>query len=339
MTSTTLAMKKILTLITLAALALTVATANAQLTNPATIAALKNSLQPTPGWEKRLQFSDSAQVIEAESGKFIGTVERHCCWRFVALNDVAHSSFTGQGAVDIKNEVGSHIEFEVTAQTAGPHTLVVRYVHQKTDDRSGEVRVNGAVAVPSLAFPSVGYWTVWGVVSNTIPLQAGRNVIRLTSLHAGGLPNLDHFEIVDATGATQLIEAEDSTFDGKPDHHDCWGNIVNSRAKLSTFSGKGYVDSTNAIGSSLEIFFDAKTAGEQTLYVRYVHGKTDARPGELRVNDTVVNPSLAFPPTGGWTAWSVVSNTIPVQAGRNVIRLTALSTNGLVNVDHFEIAP
>ncbi len=123
----------------------------------------------------------------------------------------------------------------------------------------------------------------------------------------------------------QTLQAEDGLFSGTVDtEHAGW-------------TGTGYVDTVNATGSYIEIEFGQRYAGAQTLYVRYAHGKTDDRTAELRVNGVVVNSGMAFPPTGSWTTWRVVSNAIPVVAGRNLVRLTALSSAGLANIDCFQL--
>jgi len=129
------------------------------------------------------------QTIQAEEGVFIGTVETD------------HSGWTGSGYVNTENATGSYIEIEFGVQQAGTETLYVRYAHGKTDDRSAELRVNGAVVNSSVAFPQTGSWTSWQVVSNQIPVQAGRNTVRLTALTSAGLANIDCFQV---TGAPQF---------------------------------------------------------------------------------------------------------------------------------------
>lgn len=93
----------------------------------------------------------------------------------------------------------------------------------------------------------------------------------------------------------------------------------------------------NKVGSYIEVEFDVPRAGAYDLGVRYIHGKPDNRPAELSINGTIVNPSLSFSSTGEWTAWTTVSNPVDLEAGKNVVRLSALSTQGLVNIDHILI--
>jgi 6,7-dimethyl-8-ribityllumazine synthase len=126
-------------------------------------------------------------------------------------------------------------------------------------------------------------------------------------------------------GPVQILQAEDATFTG---------TVANNH---SGYTGTGFVDTENAVGSYIEWEFGRQQAGTETFYVRYAHGKTDSRPASVMVNGATVTSSLAFPPTGDFTNWQYVTNTIPVVAGRNILRLTALNSGGLVNVDRIEI--
>jgi hypothetical protein len=123
----------------------------------------------------------------------------------------------------------------------------------------------------------------------------------------------------------QILQAEDGTFTG---------SVANNH---SGYTGTGFVDTDNAVGSYIEIEFGRQFAGTETMCVRYAHGKTDSRPASVMVNGATVTSSLAFPPTGDFTNWQYVTNAIPVATGKNVVRLTALNSGGLVNIDRFEI--
>ena len=125
----------------------------------------------------------SAQMLEAENGAFTGSVSTE------------YSGYTGSGFVDTVNATGSYIEVEFGRQNAGTEMLVVRYAQGKTDNRTASVTLNGVVVVSSMDFPPTGSFTSWQTVTNTIPVSAGRNALRLTALTSGGLANLDHFEI------------------------------------------------------------------------------------------------------------------------------------------------
>jgi FlaG/FlaF family flagellin (archaellin) len=288
--------------------------------------------------------SETPLIVEAENGVFTGTVDHHCCWRSIMLSDAQHSTHSGKGSVDTENAVGSYTQVTFNAISEGPHTLTIRYVHPKKDPRPAELRVNEAVIAPSLHFPNTSTWTDWRTISTTLVLKPGRQVIRLTALQTGGLANIDYFKVSDQkpippseTPYIQLLEAEDGEYSGKIESHSCWQSIALTKGHHSGFTGTGFVDAKNEVGSSIEVTLDAKDAGTHTLSIRYVHVKKDDRSAEIRVNGDIANPSLYFPQTGAWTAWQNVSTPVELKAGKNLIRVTALHDGGLVNIDHFAL--
>jgi hypothetical protein len=99
------------------------------------------------------------------------------------------------------------------------------------------------------------------------------------------------------------------------------------------------VDTDNKVGSHVEIVCEVPAAGRYGMSLRYVHVKDDERPAEVRVNGVVAGPALQFPRTGWWTAWTYATTPVTLAAGRNVIRLSALGAEGLVNLDHFSFSP
>jgi hypothetical protein len=79
------------------------------------------------------------------------------------------------------------------------------------------------------------------------------------------------------------------------------------------------------------------TAGAYALSFRYALQSTQARQLAIRVNGTLVNSALTFPPTISFTSWTYVSLTANLQAGANTIRATATGTSG-PNLDHLRIS-
>ena len=68
--------------------------------------------------------------------------------------------------------------------------MELRYANGSTGDRPLEMKVNGSVAQPTLAFPATGAWTTWKTVKVTVNLVAGANKVRLTAAGASGA-NMD----------------------------------------------------------------------------------------------------------------------------------------------------
>jgi unsaturated rhamnogalacturonyl hydrolase len=102
------------------------------------------------------------------------------------------------------------------------------------------------------------------------------------------------------------------------------------------FTGTGFVNGDNEVGSYVEWTASAAVAGSATLSFRYANGTTANRPAAIRVNGTVV-ATLSFPPTGAWTTWSVVSATATLAAGSNAIRATATTSTGSANLDSLSV--
>lgn len=102
------------------------------------------------------------------------------------------------------------------------------------------------------------------------------------------------------------------------------------------YTGTGFVDYVNPSGDYIEWTVSVPAAGSYTLDFRYGNGGTTNRPLELRVNQTVVNGSLPFTPTGSWTTWGISGTPVSLNSGANTIRLTAVGSSG-ANIDSLTI--
>ena len=107
------------------------------------------------------------------------------------------------------------------------------------------------------------------------------------------------------------------------------------------FSGTGFVNYDNLVGSYVEWTVSAASAGTATLALRHSNGSTVNRPMDITVNGMLVADELAFNPTGSWDTWATVTVNAAVTAGSNNIRATATTVNGGPNVDFldFEVLP
>ncbi|WP_434442052.1 PQQ-dependent sugar dehydrogenase [Lentzea sp. E54] len=231
-----------------------------------------------------------------------------------------HAGFSGTGFVNFDNVAGSSVEFTVTAAKAGQARLVFRYANGTADNRPLDVSVNGGLAADDRAFAGTGAWTTWMSAENTVNLNAGSNKIKLTSTGATGGPNLDYVEVEEA-GAALEQEAEDA--------------VVGQGAVESNwtgFSGRGFVNYDNVIGSYVEYTINAESGGEHDLTFRYANGTTADRPVSVTV-DGANAQTVSFPGTGAWTAWQTRTAKVTLHAGANRIRATATTANGGPNAD------
>ncbi|MCE6998686.1 glycosyl hydrolase 53 family protein [Saccharothrix sp. S26] len=132
---------------------------------------------------------------------------------------------------------------------------------------------------------------------------------------------------VTATAATNRYEAESAPAV-------CGGVVASNH---SGYSGSGFCDTSNAVGSAVSFTVTAPTEGTATLGFRYANGSGANRPGDLSVNGTVAQAGVAFDATGAWTTWATKTVTVPLNAGSNTVRLAATTAGGLANVDHLEV--
>jgi hypothetical protein len=102
------------------------------------------------------------------------------------------------------------------------------------------------------------------------------------------------------------------------------------------YSGTGFVNYDNLIGSYVEWQIDAAQVGNTSLTLRYANGTTANRPMDLTVNGVLVSDEQAFNGTGDWDTWASSSLTVSLNAGANVIRATATTASGGPNVDYLE---
>jgi pectinesterase len=128
-------------------------------------------------------------------------------------------------------------------------------------------------------------------------------------------------------GAVFTIEAENAYYDN-----------ATVETSYAGYSGSGYVDTTNTAGTYLEWTLNASVPGNAQLVFYYADGGTASRPMEVRNNGTTVISSLDFPITYAWDTWSTVSAQVYLYSGTNILRITALSSNGAPNLDKLQIS-
>ncbi|MFL6122147.1 glycosyl hydrolase family 28 protein [Actinophytocola sp.] len=114
----------------------------------------------------------------------------------------------------------------------------------------------------------------------------------------------------------------------------CQGTID---ANHAGFSGTGFCNTTNAVGSAEEWTVPRAAAGTATLVFGFANGTADARPMDVTVNGTSVG-TLTFDGTGAWTTWRTASVQVPMVAGDNTVRLTSGTAGGGPNVDYVDVA-
>ncbi len=109
--------------------------------------------------------------------------------------ETTNAGYTGDAYANTYNEIGSYVEWTVTAPSAGSYQVSLRFANGTTTNRPMSIAVNGTVAIASFDFAGTGYWYTWAMNSTSLNLLAGANTVRLTSLTSNGGPNLDRMDV------------------------------------------------------------------------------------------------------------------------------------------------
>lgn len=98
------------------------------------------------------------------------------------------------------------------------------------------------------------------------------------------------------------------------------------------FSGTGFVNTTNVLGSSANWVLTSESDQIATLSFRYANGGTSSRDGSIKINGALAG-TLTLPSTGAWTTWNTVSVNLNLVEGTNDILVEATTADGLANLD------
>lgn len=99
------------------------------------------------------------------------------------------------------------------------------------------------------------------------------------------------------------------------------------------YSGDGYINTDNADSASAEWAIENDSAGMVSLSFRYANGSTSARPAQLLVDGQVVD-TLNMNTTADWETWNTLPVNVNLPEGRHTLTLTAISEDGLANIDY-----
>ena len=104
------------------------------------------------------------------------------------------------------------------------------------------------------------------------------------------------------------------------------------------FTGNGYINANNAQGAAIEWAVSAPSSGRYTLTFRFANGGTAARNGSLLINGgSNGNYTVDLPLTGAWATWQTTSVEIDLVQGNNILKLAAITADGLANIDSLKI--
>lgn len=129
----------------------------------------------------------SFEVHEKKSALYYAIDASYCRGVMESVN----AGYTDEAYVNLDNCQGSFLEWNVTVPEDGNYLCTFRVANGSTTNRVMKVEVNGASDYWMQDFLSTGSWTTWSERGIVLPLKAGSNVIRMTSVVDEGAPNLD----------------------------------------------------------------------------------------------------------------------------------------------------
>lgn len=161
---------------------------------------------------------------------------------------------------------------------------------------------------------------------SSVPASSSVPSSSASSIVSSSVPPVSSSSASSAPAVVTTYEAEDG--------------VVTSGAvefNHSGYTGSGFVNYDNQIGSALEWTISQASAGSATLTFRFANGTTADRAMNIVVNDASVNSNLSFPGTGAWNSWTTRSINVNLQSGTNTIRTVATTSNGGPNMDHLVV--
>jgi polygalacturonase len=203
----------------------------------------------------------------------------------------------------------------------------VRFTNSSVQFNSGDSRA-AVIANNSSSISFDGFQSERSNGSNDMVFQSTNGFcVQNSSNTAGGALR------VSQTGSTQNCQPTTPPNRFEAESGTCEGTIDSNHVG---FSGTGFCNFTNAVGTVAEIPVTRETAGNATLRFGFANGTTAARPMDIAVNGVGVG-SISFPATGAWTTYQTQAITAALNAGTNTIRLTSTGAAGGPNLDYVDI--
>ncbi len=131
--------------------------------------------QYVPAYENRQTFS---YAIDQKIGK--------------GVHEDTNEGFLEKAYVNLENETGSSLDWTVFAPVDGNYLCSFGTANGSANNRQMKIEVNENTDFWVQDFLTTGAWTTWQERGIVLPLKAGKNTIRMTSLTAEGGPNFDY---------------------------------------------------------------------------------------------------------------------------------------------------
>jgi hypothetical protein len=237
------------------------------------------------------------------------------------------TGYTGQGYLKFGTSSSASVRDTVTVLKSGTYRLETRYSVPGGNVNTIDLYVNGS-KVADLSFTATATYNDWAVNSRNITLNSGTNTIEYRA--GATAPYSVYFDnlvvVPTAYGDGLVIQENQSGFSAVN------GTIDNAN---SGYTGTGYANTTDAAGAGIDwaLNFDSSTVKAFTFrYASTVSGTAN-----LVVNGTTLVSNIPFPSTGSLSSWDYATVYAHVPVGTSKVRLEAVSSTGLPNIDSMEV--
>jgi pectate lyase len=118
------------------------------------------------------------------------------------------------------------------------------------------------------------------------------------------------------------------------------GVVVTSSGSISGWTGPGFIDANNGIGTTVSWEIMVPVDGVYALSWRYAFGgtATNYRDAKVVIDGNTIIDTVYFPYTNTWSNWAVLTPVnVNLTAGDHKIRLEAVRTGGIANLDYFMV--
>lgn len=231
-----------------------------------------------------------------------------------------HTGYSGTGfagGFTDANKGNASATFAITASSAGPAPVGLRYANGTGGDRTLSVYLNGSKALTT-TLAATADWNTWATRTETLALTAGTNSVsyRYDSTDNGNV-NLDYITVGPGGTTTttppptsggapgQAYQAETAFTAGGP-------AVASS---IGGYTGSGYLTGFTGGGAETVVDTFVPSAGTYPVSVTYDNTTGSAQTISLYLNG-LKSRQLSLPAA---TGWAYVSVSVPLRTGLNLV--------------------
>ncbi len=297
--------------------------------------AQNNIANGSPGIQWHQGFYDAVKTEDVTppagcgSASYQGVGQAIDAVSFCAMHGIQTEPTSDQGGGENVGwtSVGDWLDYNINVPQTGTYTLTYRVA---STANTGEIQLldQSGSTLAATSLPNTGGWQTWTSVSTEVALAAGQQTLRLYVAGAGFNLNWFRLELVvtdDCSGNGQSIP-------GRVDAVDFCAMAGVQTEPTSDVGGGENVGWLEA-GDWMDYRITVPSTGNYTLHYR-VSSPVSSGEVQFRSGANTLATS-GIPNTGGWQNWTTISETVPLSAGSQTVRLHI--GGGAFNINWFEL--